>query len=75
MTRAKSFVKQWRTAELHEMIACPYQPGSLKILKKSCLIRRRASIEGKSLQIRNNEFFLFTLRQGLMTCKSCPVGD
>jgi hypothetical protein len=74
MTGEKSFVKQWRTAELDEMIACPYQPGSLKILKKSCLIRRQASIKGKPLQIKNNEFFLFTIRQGLMTCKSCPVG-
>ena len=74
MTREKSFVKQWRTAELHEMIACPYQPGSLKILKKSCLVCRRASQKGKSFQIKNNKFFLFTVRQGLMTCKSCPVG-
>jgi uncharacterized protein YbaR (Trm112 family) len=75
MRRGKSFIKQWRTAELHEMIACPYQPGSLKILKKSCLVRRRASTEGRSHKIIQNDFFLFSVKQGLMTCKNCPVGD
>jgi hypothetical protein len=75
MTRNKFFVKQWRTAELNEMIDCPYQPGNLKITKKACLIRRRASMEGRSLQSIQNDFFLFTVRQGLLTCKNCPVGN
>jgi hypothetical protein len=70
-----SFVRRWHKADLLEMIDCPYQPGNLKITKKACLKRRKASTEGQPFQTIHNEFFLYTVRQGLLTCKSCPVGE
>ncbi len=75
MKRKNNFVRQWNDADLLEIIDCPYQPGNLKITKRACLKRREASTEGHPLQTIHNEFFLYTVRQGLLTCKSCPVRE
>jgi hypothetical protein len=75
MGRKRNFVRQWKAADLLEMIDCPYQPGNLKITKNSCIKRREVSTEGHPLKTIHNEFFLHIVRQGLLTCKNCPVGN
>ncbi len=69
------FFRYWRNAQPDEMIDCPYQPGNLKISKKSCLKRLRASKEGKFKMVKNDDFFFFMINEGLTTCKNCPAGN
>jgi hypothetical protein len=56
----------------NEIIDCPFQPGNLKISKKACLKRRQAARDDRSFLSIHNEFFLFTVKQGLLTCRNCP---
>ena len=74
MRRKNNYVRQGKAADSLELIDCPYQPGNLKITPKGCLKRREASNEVHPLQAISNDLFLYTVRQGLLTCKSCPVG-
>lgn len=71
--RKNNFIKRWLSANLQEMIHCPYQPGNLKILKKACLQRLEASIKWDFQNLFQNEHFIYSVKQGLLVCKSCPV--
>ena len=71
--RQKKFLKKWLSANPQEMIQCPYQPGNLKILKKGCLQRLEASFKWDFQNLFQNEHFIYSVKQGLLVCKSCPV--
>lgn len=69
----KNFVKRWLSANLQEMIHCPYQPENLKILKKACLQRLEASVKWDFQNLFQNEHFIYAVKQGLLVCHTCPV--
>jgi hypothetical protein len=71
--RQKKFLKKWLSTNPQEMIQCPYQPGNLKILKKGCLQRLEASFKWDFQNLFQNEHFIYSVKQGLLVCKSCPV--
>jgi hypothetical protein len=62
-------VEEWLWKNKRRMIACPFQPGQLRISKHACKKRQAAA---KSLE---GEFFRNQHQQGLLTCKRCPIGE
>jgi len=60
-------------AKKNELISCPYQPGNLRISKSACRRRREASFDDRLYQSIHNEFFQFTVRQGLKICRNCNL--
>ncbi|MFH0789126.1 MAG: hypothetical protein V2B13_16130 [Pseudomonadota bacterium] len=75
MKPKKNFVKRWLSASLREMIDCPFQPGNLRLLKKGCLQRLEASMRWDFQNAFRNDFFYYTVKQGLIVCQSCPVKE
>jgi hypothetical protein len=71
----KNFLNRWLSASLQEMIECPYQPGNLRLLKKTCLVRLNTSFTRDSQNIFQNELFHYTVKQGLLICQGCPVKE
>lgn len=73
MGRTINSVEYWLSMNLQETIDCPYQPGNLKISKQACRKRYKASEKAKADMISRGDLFTYTVGQGLLRCKSCPI--
>lgn len=67
------YAEYWLSANKGDTIDCPYQPGNLKITKNACLKRYQASEKAKLEMINHADLFTYTVGQGLLRCKTCPI--
>jgi hypothetical protein len=63
----------WISSNIEEIIACPLQPGNLKITKRACLKRYKASEKTSPESVEQANLFFYTVGQGLLRCKSCSI--
>ncbi len=73
MGQAINSADYWLSSNMGDIIDCPHQPGNLKITKKACLKRYKASEKATLETISQANLFLYTVGQGLMKCKTCPI--
>jgi hypothetical protein len=73
MGHAINSADYWLSSNTGEIIDCPHQPGNLKITKKACLKRYKASEKASSDTISQANLFHYTVGQGLLRCKACPI--
>jgi hypothetical protein len=73
MAKNNNYAEYWLSANKPETIVCPYQPGNLKITKNACLKRYEASERAKWEMINHADLFTYTVGQGLLRCKTCPI--
>ncbi len=73
MGRVINYAENWLTTHFQETIDCPYQPGNLKVNQKDCQKRYKASEKTRVETIGRGDLFTFTVGQGLLRCKSCPI--
>jgi hypothetical protein len=73
MAKNTNRAEYWLSANERETIDCPYQPGNLKISKNACLKRYQASEKAKPEMINHADLFTYTVGQGLLRCKICPI--
>jgi hypothetical protein len=73
MTPRDNFLKYSFSVNMPEIIDCPYQPGNLKISKKACLKRYKASSKTNFENSNRIDLFHYTVEQGLLRCRSCPI--
>lgn len=73
MAHNNNFAEYWLSANRQETIDCPYQPGNLRISKNACLKRYKASEKAKLEMINHVDLFTYTVGQGLLRCKTCPI--
>lgn len=73
MAKNTNHAEYWLSANERETIDCPYQPGNLKISKNACLKRYQASEKAKLEMINHTDLFTYTVGQGLLRCKTCPI--
>jgi hypothetical protein len=66
-------IEYWLTKNGREIIDCPHQPGNLRITKKACLKRHKASEKACAELINQSDLFLYTVGQGLLRCKNCSL--
>jgi hypothetical protein len=65
--------ENWQSTTMKEIIHCPFQPGNLKISKKACLKRYQASSRTTWDSNGHINLFYYTVGQGLLRCRSCPI--
>lgn len=73
MDRGALSVEEFLSVNRDLMIACPYQPGNLKISKKACLQRQKAAQKRKAEPAQVEDLFQFFVSQGLRRCQKCTV--
>ncbi len=73
MGRAINSAENWLATNFQETIDCPYHPGNLKIAKMACRKRYKTSEKTSVETISRGDLFTYTVGQGLLRCKSCPI--
>jgi hypothetical protein len=73
MGRVVNSAENWLTTNFQETIDCPYQPGNLKITKKACQKRYKASEKTSVEMTGRGDLFTYAVGQGLLRCKGCPI--
>ena len=73
MGQAINSADYWLSSNMGEIIDCPHQPGNLKITRKACLKRYKASEKATLETVSQANLFLYTVGQGLLRCKTCPI--
>jgi len=66
-------IKKWLAQNRDSMIDCPRQPGNLVISKHACRKRHKASLDPNP-KIYSEDFFKYSLLQGLSLCRDCRIG-
>ncbi len=67
-------VEAWLQRHPEALIACPHQPGNLKLMPASCVKRHLAANEARWATIGAEPFHLFVFKMNLVPCRDCKIG-
>jgi hypothetical protein len=73
MANTQMWNKEFPVFSLLRLIACPLQPGNLKISERACLKRYRVALNRNIENCYGKDIFSYFLNQGLLKCQRCPV--
>jgi hypothetical protein len=65
--------KEYYAQQKNKIIACPFQPGNLKISEKACLKRHNAALRKRIQTFKSEDLFNYFVSQSLMRCETCPI--
>lgn len=72
-------IETWLNKNQDQMVACPYQPGELRISKQACVQRYQAAksqeSDPKAGKPRMKTLFEEVVNTSLSRCRSCPIGE
>jgi hypothetical protein len=73
MSQAIQTTNYWLSLNGEELIECPHQPGNLKISKRACLKRLKASEKTSLETLSHSNLFFYTVGYNLLPCKHCSI--
>jgi hypothetical protein len=75
MRMAEYRIEEWLHRNRRKIIACPYQPGNLRITLWGC---RQRMLQAKKLDLTDflkSDYFDYAYRNGLVRCRDCPISN
>jgi hypothetical protein len=67
--------EEWLKANEFKMLACPKQPGNLKISKSSCAQRFGSANSKRIDSLPETTDYFFALKENFKACRDCPIGE
>ena len=73
MANSEMLIKEYYSRHRDKIIACPFQPGNLKISEKACSRRRKAAHQKNFESVNLEDSFNYFVSQGLLRCEKCSL--
>ncbi|MFH0811069.1 MAG: hypothetical protein V2A77_11485 [Pseudomonadota bacterium] len=67
--------EEWLKANKVNMLACPKQPGNLKISRNSCAQRFESANSKRIDSLPETTDYFFALKENFKACKECSIGE
>ena len=67
-------VDAWLQDNSQSLVACPHQPGNLRLMPASCIKRHNAANDPRWSNIGAEPFHVFVFKMNLVACRECKVG-